>query len=890
MQLFLAQKVSAFTTYQRAIYTALCGLYLFFLGRYISWWFNPTHVPSNWHGQYIHLLDFAIFTLLTFVVFSGAIQRLGSFFAMWHMAKPKPQLPQAGLRVALLTCYVPGKEPLDMLVETLKAMKAVRYEHDCWVLDEGGSSEVKNICQILDVKYFTRAGIAKYNQESGKFRTKTKAGNHNAWADAHARNYDIIAQIDMDHEPEPDFFEKTLGYFRDPQVAFIGSPQFYKNTENWIAKGAAEQAFAFHGPMQQGFYGCDMPFLIGTSHIYRQEAMEAIGGYAPTIVEDHLTGMNFFASGYKGVYVPTVLARGEGPLNWVDYFNQQMRWSYGLFEILFRHTPKLFLRLKWRQKINYLISQLYYFGGVAVVFGFFLTLIYLVMGINSASMSLLIWSKYAFPPFLIANLIQLYTHRFSIDPKNEPTFGFLGMFLNMGANIIYALAFIKFLTRQKLRYMVTQKGQNAKNQRVPLSTFNWHLLLAALMAAAFAVSFYTGNSAVQLRFWAVFNIVVLAAVAISPFWQKIEKVLSHLRFLITPAKITFNFSLVLIVALCILFSLTNQYDANVKAAFETPSVIANPANEPLAGKVTAPANGAYLGMSLYQHNDTDYLASLEDETGKNFAVVNYYQSWGVADNRFDSEWAKNIDKNGSVPMVSWEPWKPVSGFDRSASLVNQPEYHLDNIITGTYDDYIRQYAKDVKNYRKPVMIRFAHEMNGNWYPWGSSYNKPGDYVLAWRHVHEIFDEEGATNVTWVWSPNEPYSEKTVPNSDNLSAFYPGDDYVDWVGFSAFNWAGVYKQNVWKSPSVLYEGAMSQLSAYNKPIMITETATADTENPDQKAQWIKNLATYLQTHQQIKGIVWFNAEDNGVNWTINSNQSSIDAFNTSFGDYFIQKIK
>lgn len=881
-------KKTIFKRGDRFGFLMLASLYLFLLLRYLNWWFQPQHIPSNWIRGSLHFFDFAVFAMLSFVVFIGATQRLGSLFALWFASKPEFLTPREGLKVAFLTCYVPGKEPLNMLIKTLKAMKRVRYSHDTWILDEGDSDEVKEVCLEFGVKYFTRKGIEKYNQEEGLYRTKTKAGNHNSWADAYGKDYDIVAQIDMDHVPDPDYFEKTLGFFRDPKVGFVGMPQYYKNTDNWIARGAAEQSYFFHGPMQQGFYGSsDMPFLIGTSHIYRTKAMNKIGGYAPTIVEDHLTGMKFYEHGFKGVYVPEILARGEGPLNWVDYFNQQMRWSYGLFEILFKHTPKIIGKLKWRQKINYLLAQLYYFTGVAVIVGMGLTFAYLVFGVRAASMNLWSWLSYSAPPFLLATAIQIFTHRFSIDPEKEPIFGPLGMFLNLGANLIYALALIKLISGQKLKYMVTQKGSAGQKQLVPISTFTMHMGALLLLGVAFIESFYNQHEAIQLRFWALFNIVTLGAVVISVYWDGLQEYFERNRFVYQSARAGLSLSVFVLIFSSVLFVYSQR--TQVVRAFIGENLIEE--QIPMAGKLESPKKGTYLGVSLYQHNNMDALRDLQNRTNMKFAIVGYYQSWGVKENQFDKTWAQNISANGSVPMITWEPWVPVSGFDRSESVVNQEDYRLKNIVNGKYDGYISQYAKDIKSYRRPVMIRLAHEMNGNWYPWGSTFNSPSEYVLAWRHVHEIFDKEGASNVTWVWSPNEVYFEKKVPYADNIELFYPGDDYVDWVGFSAFNWAGSYMQNYWVNPKELYGPTLKKMKQFNKPIIITETASAESPNKNlSKAGWIKLLAEFLKSHPEVKGLVWFNTIDNGVKWNIDSTESSRKSFEENFKDYFIQTVK
>jgi hypothetical protein len=101
---------------------------------------------------------------------------------------------------------------------------------------------------------------------------------------------------------------------------------------------------------------------------------------------------------------------------------------------------------------------------------------------------------------------------------------------------------------------------------------------------------------------------------------------------------------------------------------------------------------------------------------------------------------------GATPIVTWEPWAAGQG-------VNQPQYALARITAGDFDPYFRQWGTALAGWGKPVMLRFAHEMNGDWYPWCEAVNSnvPGDYIRAWRHVHDVVVGAGATNVSWLWA-------------------------------------------------------------------------------------------------------------------------------------------
>ena len=134
-------------------------------------------------------------------------------------------------------------------------------------------------------------------------------------------------------------------------------------------------------------------------------------------------------------------------------------------------------------------------------------------------------------------------------------------------------------------------------------------------------------------------------------------------------------------------------------------------------------------------------------------------------------------RQDTIPVITWEPW---AGLEHGTS---QPDYALARIIAGDYDQYIARFATAVRNQKWPVALRFGHEMNGDWYPWSErkSGNHAGEYVRAWRHVHDIFTNLHADNAIWVWSPN---IVRPVP-SVQLKPLYPGDDYVDWVGMVGY---------------------------------------------------------------------------------------------------------
>ena len=273
--------------------------------------------------------------------------------------------------------------------------------------------------------------------------------------------------------------------------------------------------------------------------------------------------------------------------------------------------------------------------------------------------------------------------------------------------------------------------------------------------------------------------------------------------------------------------------------------------------------------------DIATVATFERNAHKAASIVMWYQGWGLQDGtqNFEPTWMNAVRTHGSIPMVTWEPWLYVQG-------TNQANFSLRSIIDGSHDAYIVQWAKASKVWGHPYFLRFAHEMNGFWYPWSESANgnKAGQYVQAWRHVHDIFTAQGAKNVTWVWCPNVAF-----PGNIPMEELYPGASYVDWVGMDGYNWAYVGARHQPKTFSQLFQKTYSiflQL-APNKPMMVAETACTNMQVNE--AGWITDAFTVQlpKYFPQIKAVVWFN-QNKETDWRIESSATTRATFAAAIG--------
>ena len=225
---------------------------------------------------------------------------------------------------------------------------------------------------------------------------------------------------------------------------------------------------------------------------------------------------------------------------------------------------------------------------------------------------------------------------------------------------------------------------------------------------------------------------------------------------------------------------------------------------------------------------------------------------------------EKIRRYGAIPFFNW-------GSNAAPIQPNRSRYALRRIIAGTYDSYIRTWAAAAARWGHPFFLRFDWEMNGKWYPWGwgANGNGPRDFVLAWRHVHDIFRSVGATNATWVWCPNVDPGGVFGP----LQAMYPGSAYVDWTCLDVYN-----RATPWLSFDSLFRSTYDVVEtlAPNKPMVLGEVAT--TGHGGSKPGWISGFLTNLSSrYPNVRGILWFEKYASGFDWPIETTAASKAAF-------------
>ena len=299
-------------------------------------------------------------------------------------------------------------------------------------------------------------------------------------------------------------------------------------------------------------------------------------------------------------------------------------------------------------------------------------------------------------------------------------------------------------------------------------------------------------------------------------------------------------------------------------------------------QVVPGVSGVLLGIHVYpgagEAASEAAVTSFEQSIGRNIAIDSEYYDWpelGDSDNTARVQWDQ---QNGLLPM---ESWRPVIQKNKNQQLDTCAS--ANEILSGADDAQITQQADTLKGYGIPILLRWNYEMTDNEYNYcfnngvqvtPSDYATAGPtYVAVWKHVHDIFTAEGATNVAWVWAPSANLftaKDGTTPDTTDWQYFYPGSSYVDWIADDHYNKTNT-PESYATDPEI--QNFYGQVSGLGKPLMQSETgAYADpNQNPDPQTEWLTTMFTAMQTeYPAFRAMVYWNTD-------------SSNAYNNNFGN-------
>jgi hypothetical protein len=298
---------------------------------------------------------------------------------------------------------------------------------------------------------------------------------------------------------------------------------------------------------------------------------------------------------------------------------------------------------------------------------------------------------------------------------------------------------------------------------------------------------------------------------------------------------------------------TTEAPATTPTPEPTPAPLPTSTATPEPVTLEIPEDGAYVGAFAPEFQEADgveeWLAEHVD-----LGIVHAYVGWGSEQSHLSRAWLDAVADAGAAPMVTWEPWEKEPGRFEDP---DQPEYRLARIAAGDFDDYIDDWAATASDFGDTILVRFAHEMNGFWYPWSvtENDNTPADYVAAWRHVHDRVRRAGADNIQWVWAMNTLSGLPDEQQALDVESFYPGEDYVDWVSVIGFNYGTSRPWSVWRSADEILRETYELLTELGPPVMISEIGTVAQGGDD--AAWVRDAMEVLaDEYEEVAAVVWF----------------------------------
>lgn len=316
---------------------------------------------------------------------------------------------------------------------------------------------------------------------------------------------------------------------------------------------------------------------------------------------------------------------------------------------------------------------------------------------------------------------------------------------------------------------------------------------------------------------------------------------------------------------------TSATTESTSESIPTPTT-ANPSPDTIALPSEPILTGVYIGDTDTAVGDFAVFKEWLDVTpalAMEFAAGLSSQSWVE---QFITTRLTPIWEAGSVPILTWLP-STDSPNETSSQIARE-------IAAGEYDSFLEEWATQLSTWvtadessKRRLYLRPGHEMNGNWYPWSAadSSSTADDYIAMWRRMHDVFSgtDLDETTIQWIWSPNADEI-----GGVRAETYYPGDEYVDWVGLDGFNFGDTQPYSSWRAPKEVFLDMLDRVrDLTDKPVALTELASSSSRDgayrPAAKAVWIKKLFRFV-ADQNIRMMCWFNVEKSGsdeADWAV-----------------------
>jgi hypothetical protein len=614
---------------------------------------------------------------------------------------------------------------------------------------------------------------------------------------------EFLVIFDADFCPRRDFLYELMPYMSS-DVAIVQSPQYFRTRrdQGWLERGAGAVQEFFYRAVQVSRERRGGAICVGSNAIYRRAALEANGG--ATLIEhseDVHTGFDVRRLGWRVRYVPVNLATGLCPNDLAGFFRQQYRWCMGSMSLLGS-------RKFWQTPMPVLTRCCYLSGFCYYVFTAALTLLLpaVPLVLLIAYPSAIVLENYALllPGFVFALLVFPRWHRshYGLEAWTvKAIYGWAHLF-----------ALVDLARRRRMGWQATGKGGLADERtsafRVAAAIWSGG---AALAWCGLSIS-HLGSSGRHLDFVPITALGFFYAATIARMYAPTGTAAGRPR-----ARVRLRHAVAIgAVGLC----------------------VAVPAQ---AGASPLPREGLF-GVVASERDFPRWRSAL----GPVSARMTFH-AWSLMD---DPTALLVADRRlGTVPVITWEPWKPppLGTADQGA---RQLRYANEAIAEGRWDSYLLRWARALRDFKRPIVLRVAHEMQGSWYPW--SYD-PVAFREAWRRMWRLFRRHGVGNVVWLWSVNADVGRDDARLLAAVAPYWPGSRYVDAVAITAVTFDGRTR------PAWFIERLRLVAQSYRKPGLFSEVNVERRE----RYGWLAELHEALKANPWVRGVIWSQATSRGA---------------------------
>ena len=655
-----------------------------------------------------------------------------------------------------------------------------------------------------------------------------------------------------------------LPYFDDPHIAIVQSPQYFRTTaeQTWVERAGSAIQEVFYRSIQVSRDRYGAAICVGTCAIYRRAALEPHGGpHLIEYAEDVHTGLDVHKDGKRLVDVPLNLASGTSPDNIHAFVHQQVRWCTGnIFTVILGRLWTV--KMSPLARLSHISGFFYYAASALAVFSIPAFPVVLLL---FAPQTIRLSNLLLFGPSLWTGLV-MYPNWHLSDYRLRDVLP-----LTIIRGWAHVLAIWDYIRGRTLKWEPSGANVN-RVRRLWWSLIVWNGGVAAVWLGMTAYRLEQAHS-LQFLITAVTGI-VYASVTARAIYAMSERGLLR-RSANRPATcnpksrarprnaFALAFSVLLAGATVAAIAASQRPTSGMSQAL--PPVHISKISKPAVRSVRPVIGPGHPVVGMYDSGipqSWTTVAQWNKSVGTPAGVILYYNGWGQA---FQATFAATARAHDAELLVDLDP---------------TGHQNLSQIAQGAGDAWLRSYAKQVARYAYPVVIAFAHEMNGNWYPWGYGHQPASAYVAAWRHVVRLFREEGASNVTWTWTVNAINAY-----SPSLRQWWPGQAWVNWVGIDGYYY---YSTDTFAS---VFGPAVAQIRTFtNAPIMIAETAVGTTS--DRETQ-IEDLMAGVRADHML-GFVWFNeAQSDGIyhqDWRLQDDPAALAEFKVAVRRYLTSSAK